>query len=68
MNKVQYLIECNFNSDCWGQKLLSDVSYIKCNDANLILLSYKNLKLNKDAIINTDQGAVYFAYEYVELA
>ena len=35
---------------------------------NLILESYKNLKLNKDAIINTDQGAVYFAYEYVELA
>lgn len=94
VNKAQYLIECNFNSDRFGQKLSSDVSYIKCNDGtlylsavkdyfndeivsystsnnndvNLILESYKNLKLNKDAIINTDQGAVYFAYEYVELA
>ena len=38
------------------------------NDVNLIKNSYKNLKPNKDAIVNTDQGAVYFAYEYVELA
>ena len=94
VNKAQYLIECDFNSDYFGQKLSSDVSYIKCydgtlylsavkdyfndeivsystsnnNDVNLILESYKNLKLKKDAIINTDQGAVYFAYEYVELA
>ena len=34
----------------------------------LIKESYKNLKPNKNAIVNTDQGAVYFAYEYVELA
>lgn len=94
VNKVQYLIECNFNSDSFGQKLSSDVSYIKCsdgtlylsavkdyfndeivsystsnnNDVNLILESYKNLNLKEDAVINTDQGAVYFAYEYVELA
>lgn len=38
------------------------------NDVELIKKSYKNLKPNKNAIVNTDQGAVYFAYEYVELA
>ena len=94
VNKAQYIIECNFNSDIPNQKYSSDVSYIKCkdgtlylsaikdyfnaeivsystsnyNDVNLIKDSYKNLKSNKDAIVNTDQGAVYFAYEYVELA
>ena len=94
VNKAQYIIECNFNSDIPNQKYSSDVSYIKCkdgtlylsaikdyfnaeivsystsncNDVNLIKDSYKNLKPNKDAIVNTDQEAVYFAYEYVELA
>ncbi len=93
-NKAQYIIECNFKSDTFGQKLSSDVSYIKCKDGTLYLSavkdyfnneivsfstsirndvflikdSYKDLKLSNDAIINTDQGAVYFAYEYVELA
>ncbi len=38
------------------------------NDINLIVESYKNLIPNKDKIINTDQGAVYFAYEYIKLA
>lgn len=38
------------------------------NDVNLILESYKNLNIKENATINTDQGAVYFAYEYVELA
>ena len=38
------------------------------NDVNLIKNSYKNLKPEKDAIVNTDQGSVYFAYEYIELA
>lgn len=38
------------------------------NDVNLIKESYKNLKPCKNAIVNTDQGAVYFAYEYIELA
>ena len=37
------------------------------NDIKLIKESYKNLKLNDEAIINTDQGSVYFAYEYFEL-
>lgn len=94
VNKAQYLIECNFNSDAPNQKYSSDVSYIKCkdgtlylsaikdyfnteivsfstsnnNNVNLIKDSYKDLKPNKEAIINTDQGAVYFAYEYVEMA
>ena len=94
VNKAQYIIECNFNSDTLNQKYSSDLSYIKCkdrtlylsaikdyfnteivsfstsnyNDINLIKDSYKDLKPNKDAIVNTDQGAVYFSYEYVELA
>ena len=34
------------------------------NDINLIKTSYNDLKPSKDAIVNTDQGAVYFAYEY----
>ena len=94
MNKVPYLIECNFKSDKPNQKFSSDVSYIKCsdgtlylsaikdyfnteivslstsnnNDVKLIKESYKDLKPEKDSIVNTDQGAVYFAYEYVELA
>lgn len=38
------------------------------NDINLIKDSYKDLKPNKGAIVNTDQGAVYFAYEYIEMA
>ena len=37
------------------------------NDINLIKESYKDLNPQKEAIVNTDQGAVYFAYEYVEL-
>lgn len=32
------------------------------NDVNLIKESYKTLKPNKNAVVNTDQGAVYFAY------
>ena len=38
------------------------------NDINLIKESYKNLKPQDGSIVNTDQGAVYFAYEYIELA
>ena len=38
------------------------------NDVNLIKESYRDLKNLDNAVINTDQGAVYFAYEYVELA
>ena len=38
------------------------------NNVNLIIDSYKDLKTQEDSIVNTDQGAVYFAYEYVELA
>jgi len=94
VNKVQYIIECNFKSDTPLTKLSSDVSYIKCkdgtlylsalkdyfnmeiisfstsihNDINLIKDSYKDFTPGSNAIVNTDQGAVYFAYEYVELA
>ena len=38
------------------------------NDVKLIKESYKDLKPIKDAVVNTDQGAVYFAYEYIDLA
>lgn len=38
------------------------------NNINLIIDSYKDLKTQKNSIVNTGQGAVYFAYEYVELA
>lgn len=38
------------------------------NDVSLIRESYKDLKPDKDSIVNTDQGLVYFAYEYIELA
>lgn len=38
------------------------------NDANLIVDSYKSLPKLKSGIVNTDQGAVYFSYEYIELA
>lgn len=38
------------------------------NNVNLIIESYKNVKNYKNALMNTDQGAVYFAYEYIELS
>lgn len=38
------------------------------NDVELIKTSYKNIKPKEGKIINTDQGAVYFAYEYINLA
>lgn len=38
------------------------------NDVALIKESYKDLHPENGSIVNTDQGAVYFAYEYVELA
>lgn len=45
------------------------LSVSRAKEKNLVNKdSYKNLKPNKDAIVNTDQGAVYFAYEYAELA
>ena len=42
MNKAQYLIECNFNSDVPNQKYSSDVSYIKCKDGTLYLSAIKD--------------------------
>lgn len=46
------------------------VSYSTSNNNNidLIIESYKDLNNYKNALVNTDQGAVYFAYEYIELA
>ena len=53
--------------DYFNKEIVS-LSTSNNNDIELIKESYKDLKINKDAIVNTDQGAVYFAYEYVELA
>lgn len=58
-NKAPYLFECNFKSDTFGKKQTSDVSYIQCS---------KEIKPVDGKIINTDQGGVYFAYEYIELS
>lgn len=38
------------------------------NDTRLILKSYEEIKNVENTIINTDQGSVYFSYEYVKLA
>ena len=53
--------------DYFNKEIVS-LSTSNNNDVELIKESYKDLKANKNAIVNTDQGAVYFAYEYVELA
>lgn len=53
--------------DCFNNEIIS-YSTSNSNDINLIKKSYKNLKQLNNTIINTDQGAVYFAYEYIELA
>lgn len=38
------------------------------NDVELIKASYKGVEPKDGKIINTDQGTVYFAYEYIDLA
>lgn len=38
------------------------------NDTKLIIESYKNLIPAKGAIVNTDQGTVYFSDEYIKLS
>ena len=53
--------------DYFNKEIVS-LSMSNNNDINLIIESYKNLKPKDGSIVNTDQGAVYFAYEYVELA
>lgn len=53
--------------DLFNKEIVS-YSISENNDTRLIIDSYKNLKLNNEAIINTDQGAVYFSYEYVKYA
>lgn len=53
--------------DYFNKEIVS-LSTSNNNDVELIKESYKELKPQEGAIVNTDQGAVYFAYEYVELA
>ena len=38
------------------------------NDVALIKESFRNMTSEDNKIVNTDQGAVYFAYEYIQLA
>lgn len=46
------------------------VSFSTSNNNNIDLIkdSYKDVELKEGKILNTDQGAVYFAYEYIELS
>jgi len=53
--------------DCFNNEIVS-FSTSKNNDRKLIIKSYKNLKGVNGSVINTDQGTVYFSYEYVKLA
>lgn len=53
--------------DCFNKESVS-FSTSNNNDIELIKSSYKDVEAKEGKIINTDQGAVYFAYEYVELA
>lgn len=38
------------------------------NDSKLILDSYRTTNAGEHTVVNSDQGAVYFSYEYVKLA
>lgn len=38
------------------------------NNVELVIESYTNLNNHKKALVNTEQGAVYFSYEYVEMS
>ena len=53
--------------DYFNKEIVS-LSTSNNNDVELIKESFKDLKINENAIVNTDQGAVYFAYEYVGFA
>lgn len=53
--------------DYFNKEIVS-LSTSNNNDVELIKESYKELKPQEGAIVNTDQSAVYFAYEYVKLA
>lgn len=53
--------------DYFNKEIVS-LSTSNNNNIELIKESYKKLKPKEYAIVNTDQGAVYFAYEYIELA
>lgn len=53
--------------DYFNKEIVS-LSTSNNDDVELIKESYKELKPQEGAIVNTVQGAVYFAYEYVELA
>lgn len=38
------------------------------NDINLVKKTFENVKLEEEAIINTDQGSLYYSYEYVKIS
>ena len=56
INKAPYLIECNFKSDAFGQKMSSDVSYIKCSDGTLYLSAVKDYFNNEIVSYSTSNN------------
>lgn len=40
----------------------------KRNDVALIKETFKNVKLKNNSIINTDQGSLYYSYDYVKIS
>lgn len=53
--------------DYFNKEIVSHSTSDK-NDVDLIKASYKSVEPKEGKIINTDQGAVYFSYEYINLA
>ena len=68
VNKAQYIIDCNFNSDIPNQKYSSDVSYIKCKDGTLYLSAIKdyfNTEIVSFSTSNYNKGAEKAIKKYV---
>lgn len=38
------------------------------NDVNLVKKTFEKVKLGSNAIINTDQGSLYYSYEYIKIS
>ena len=38
------------------------------NDINLVKKTFENVKLEDKSIVNTDQGSLYYSYEYVKIS
>lgn len=53
--------------DLYNGEIISYDSSHK-NDSELIINSYRNSNASENTIVNSDQGSVYFSYEYIKLA